>query len=112
MDAIVNPESRTVKVRTEVANRSPDLLRPDMFATGQIVLGKLSGVVTVPKSAVLDDGGLKVVFVKKGASYQRRVVQTGVEMLDRIEIKDGVDAGEQVVVQGAYELKAAAAKGR
>jgi hypothetical protein len=50
--------------------------------------------------------------VKKGGNYQRRVVQTGVETLDRIEIKDGVDAGEQVVVQGAYELKAAAAKGR
>jgi len=112
IDATVNPESRTVKVRTEVANRSPDLLRPDMFASGQIVLGKLSAVVTIPKDAVLDDGGLKIVFVKKGGAYQRRIVRAGVETLDRIEIKDGVDAGEQVVVQGAYELKAAAAKGR
>jgi len=82
-----------------------------MFARGLIKtgVGKLS--VTVPASAVLDDGAAKIVFVTKGEKYERREVVIGSQSNGRIEIRSGLKQGEAVVVEGAAALRAQAAKG-
>jgi len=103
INSVVDPETRTVKVRTEVAN--PDgRLKPDMFANVQIVTDLNRAAISIPQSAVLNDEGKTIVFVAAGNGYQKRQVQAGIQNNDRVEIVDGLVAGDKVVVKGNYLL--------
>lgn len=103
VSSVVEPESRTVKVRTEVTNIG-DRLKPDMFANVEIVTDLNRSAISIPQSAVLDDGGKSVVFVADGNSYKKKIVTAGIKGNDRVEILDGLSAGDKVVVKGNYLL--------
>ncbi len=101
--SVVDPDTRSVKVRTEVPN--PDgRLKPDMFANVEIITDVNRSAISVPQSAVLDDGGKSVVFVAEGTGYKKRVVTAGIKGNDQVEIIDGLVAGDKVVVKGNYLL--------
>jgi cobalt-zinc-cadmium efflux system membrane fusion protein len=101
--SVVDPETRSVKVRTEVPN--PDgRLKPDMFANVEIITDLHRTAISIPQSALLNDGGKSVVFVADGSGYQKRVVTAGIQGNDRVEIIDGLTAGDKVVVKGNYLL--------
>ena len=103
INSVVDPETRTVKVRTEVAN--PDgRLKPDMFANVQIVTDLNRAAISIPQSAVLNDEGKSIVFVAANNGCQKRQVQAGIQNNDRVEIVDGLTAGDKVVVKGNYLL--------
>ena len=103
INSVVDPETRSVKVRTEVPN--PDgRLKPDMFANVQIITDLHRASISIPQSAVLNDGGKTVVFVAEGTGYKKRVVIAGIQSSDRIEIRDGLNPGDKVVVKGNYLL--------
>jgi Cu(I)/Ag(I) efflux system membrane fusion protein len=99
----VNPTTRTAKVRIELAN-ADGLLKPDMYAI--VVIAAAAGrqmVVTVPDSAVLDDGATQVVFVERGAGrYQPRHVTVGRRGDGTAEVTSGIAAGEKVVVAANF----------
>lgn len=103
ISSVVDPETRTVKVRTEVPN-ADGRLRPDMFANVEIIASSRKTAISIPMSAVLDDGGRSVVFVADGNSYKKRDVTLGVKGDERVEITDGLKEGERVVVKGNYLL--------
>lgn len=103
INSVVDPDTRTVKVRTEVAN--PDgRLKPDMFANVQIVTDVNRAAISIPQSAVLNDEGKTIVFVAEGDRYKKRQVQAGIQNNNRVEIVDGLTAGDAVVVKGNYLL--------
>jgi cobalt-zinc-cadmium efflux system membrane fusion protein len=103
VNSVVDPDSRTVKVRTEVPN--PDgRLKPDMFANVEIITDVNGTAISVPQSAVLDDGGKSIVFVADGIDYKQRQVQLGIKSGDRVEIVDGLNSGDRVVTKGNYLL--------
>lgn len=103
VSSVVDPETRTVKVRTEVPN--PDgRLKPDMFANVEIITDLHRTAISIPQSAVLKDGEKSVVFVADGSGYKKRAVITGIQSNDRVEIVDGLSAGDKVVVKGNYLL--------
>ena len=103
INSVVDPDTRTVKVRTEVAN--PDgRLKPDMFANVQIVTDVNRAAISIPQSAVLNDEGKTIVFVAEGNGYKKRQVQAGIQNNNRVEIVDGLNAGDKVVVKGNYLL--------
>ncbi len=103
VSSVVDPDTRTVKVRTEVPN--PDgRLKPDMFANVAIVTDLHSTAISIPQSAVLKDGDKTVVFVAEGSGYKKRQVTAGIQGNDRVEIIDGLSAGDKVVVKGNYLL--------
>ena len=103
VSSVVDPETRTIKVRTEVPNRDGKL-KPDMFANVQIITEVDRSAISVPQSAVLNDNGQSILFVLAAGGYQKRVITVGIESGDRIEIRDGINAGEKVVVKGNYLL--------
>jgi len=103
INSVVDPDSRTVKVRTEVPN--PDgRLKPDMFSNIEIITDVNSTAISVPQSAVLEDGGKSVVFVAEANGYKPRQVQLGIKNGDRVEIVDGLNSGDRVVTKGNYLL--------
>ena len=103
VSSVVDPETRSVKVRTEVPNQD-GRLKPDMFANVEIITDLHRTSISIPQSAVLKDGDKTVVFVVDGDGYKKRAVITGIQGDDRVEIVDGLNAGDKVVVKGNYLL--------
>jgi membrane fusion protein (multidrug efflux system) len=104
IDPQVDPINRTVTIKAVVQN--PDfLLRPGQFATVQLHLDRHVGMPVVPEEALVPDGSRNLVFVIENGSAASRVVETGVRLPGRVEILDGVRAGERVVRTGHEKLK-------
>ena len=102
---VVNPKTRRVTVRCAVPN--PDgRLKPAMYARVTLEAGAPRPVVEVPAEAVHDLDGRTVVFVEEGdGRYASRDVRTGPEAQGRVEVLDGLHAGERVVVKGSVLLE-------
>lgn len=109
----VETASRTVAVRLDVANPTGEL-RPGMSATVSLPLGDAAGtVVVVPLASVQRVGDGWAVFVPRGpADFAIRPVGRGRELGNEVELLSGLAAGETVVVEGAFLLKAEADKAR
>lgn len=99
----VNPDTRTAKVRIEMANPQA-LLKPAMYARVELATFRNKGqVLTVPESAVLDTGTRQLVLVERGEGrFEPRTVKLGARGDGYIEVLDGVKAGEQVVVSANF----------
>lgn len=98
-----DPASGSLKLRLEAEN--PGLaLRPDMFVDVVLPASMPPGL-TVPADSLLDSGLKKTVFVDRGGGYfEPRVVETGWQVGDRVQIVRGLQAGEQVVSSGTFLL--------
>ena len=104
----MDPESRRIPVIFDVANHD-DLLRIGQSLSVRLGTGEAAERVSVPLSAVVDDGGRPVVFVQvAGESFQRRAVRTGPTERGYVQILEGVQPGERVVSKGAYSIRLAA----
>jgi Cu(I)/Ag(I) efflux system membrane fusion protein len=102
----VNRETRTVRVRAELAN--PDaVLLPDMFVDVEIDTGSMRPVLSVPEGAILDTGSRQAVFVDKGEGrYEPRDVKLGHRGGGYVEIREGLAEGEPVVVAANFLIDA------
>ena len=60
--------------------------------------------MTVARDAVVDTGTQQHVFVAVGDRFEPRPVTVGVELTDRVEIRDGLKEGEQIVAAGVFLL--------
>ncbi|MDA8257251.1 MAG: efflux RND transporter periplasmic adaptor subunit [Betaproteobacteria bacterium] len=107
ISSVVDKDSRTVKARVEVPNPG-GRLKPEMFATAAIQTGSGAKALLLPEDAVLLVQGQPTVFVaeKDGFAFAPRAVEVGERAQGRIVIRSGITAGEAVVVNGAYALKA------
>lgn len=98
----MDPATRTVRVRLEVANPR-GLLKPAMFASVSISSGDAHKVLTVPASAVIDSGTRQVVLVQLGqGNFEPRNVRTGRRGDQHVEILEGIFEGEQVVTSANF----------
>jgi Cu(I)/Ag(I) efflux system membrane fusion protein len=102
----VNRETRTVRVRVELANPDSALL-PDMYVDAEIDTGDPQLMLAVPESSVLDAGSRQVVFVEKGEGrFEPREVKLGHRGGGYVEIREGVTEGESVVVSANFLIDA------
>lgn len=98
----VNPATRTIEARMELANRS-GRLAPGMFVTMNFVSLQAQKALLVPTSAVIQTGRRALVMLADGDGTFRPVaVETGIESGGQIEIKRGLRAGQQVVVSSQF----------
>jgi multidrug efflux pump subunit AcrA (membrane-fusion protein) len=68
--------------------------------------GESVTAMMVPKEAVLDNEGRKIVYVLlSGEEFQRREVTLGDEYGDKVAVLSGLQPGERVVTQGAYQIR-------
>ncbi len=108
---VVDLTTRTIKVRCSVTNRGLKL-KPEMFARVNLKMGPGASVLVLPREAVIEVGGQAFVFVQAAdGRFVRRPVVTGMASGDSIHIRQGVQAGERVVVKGALLLKGEQEKG-
>ncbi|MDE2881198.1 MAG: efflux RND transporter periplasmic adaptor subunit [Acidobacteriota bacterium] len=106
--SMIDPDSRTLPVRFAVPN-ADRALKVGMLAEGQILIGDPEQGTAVPVSAIQDEDGLPVIYVKvTGASFERRVVSVGASDGSWTLVTSGIAPGEQVVTEGAYQVNLAA----
>jgi membrane fusion protein, multidrug efflux system len=92
----ISEQNRTLLVEAEVPN-DDDTLAPGAFARAEILTGEEDVVVLVPASSVISFAGIeKVLGVRDGKIVERPIV-TGRRAGDRIEVREGLPAGEPVV---------------
>jgi len=110
----VDAASRTIAIRLDVPN--PDgLLRPGMSATVLLPLGEPGGapVIVVPAAAVQRVGSAWAVFIpQREAAFEIRVIGRGRDLSGDVEVLSGLTPGEDLVIDGAFLLKAEADKAR
>ena len=99
----LDPTTRAMKAEVEVENLD-GLLRPGMYVEVTLVAQERTQVPVVPRRAVTERGGKRVVFVLKGQRVERREVTLGLGDDDTVEIREGVKEGERVVVRGLETL--------
>ena len=112
IDPIIDSKTRVFKVRVELANKK-DLLKPQMFASGILQSAPAKGdQIVVPKSAVMWTGERSIVYVSSKSedqvSFKARMVTLGPSVSDGYVIKEGLTAGEEIVVNGTFSVDAAA----
>lgn len=106
----VDAQTRTVPVIFEFAHPER-ALRLGLTARIQVFAGSGQEAVLIPASAVQDENGAQVVYVQiGGASFERRMVQTGARDGDRIAVVSGLEAGQRVVSKGAYLVRLSTSK--
>jgi cobalt-zinc-cadmium efflux system membrane fusion protein len=108
---LIDENLRTVKIRVEVANKQ-GFLKPNMYIQGKIENRlEQKNLLTVPEEAIQNLEGEKVVFVfEKGDIFAVRHVTLGYRVGDNRIITQGLSEGEQIVIHGAFYLKAEMSK--
>lgn len=108
INPFLNSISRTLKVRASVQNPTGKL-KPGMVANATVNIVKETSSLVVPKTAVIDTGKKKVVWVQiSNTTYQAKIIHTGYESSGYIEVIKGLELGEKVVIEGNFLLDAQA----
>jgi RND family efflux transporter MFP subunit len=97
-----NPQTRTVPVHVHVANPGMMLL-PGMFVNANFVSRAAQPTIVVPRSAVLDTGTRKIVYLAKpDGVFEAREVQVGAPSDDLFPVTGGLALGDKVVLNGNF----------
>ena len=102
---VLDPQTRTARVRCEVANPGTRL-KVDMFATVHVPTKFNRIAVAIPQAAIQQVEESTVVFVRKSETeFEARQVEVGNTVSGLVEIVSGLSEGEPVVIEGAFHLK-------
>ncbi len=113
IDPTIDPLTRTIRVRATVPDQE-ERLRPGMFVDVAVVLPQEASAVVVPRTAIVHAAYGDSVFVvedKKDATGQnakvvrQQFVRTGRARGDFVAVQEGIKAGDEVVVAGAFKLR-------
>lgn len=103
--AIIDEQTRATKIIFQLPNAGR-ALRLGMQANVRLDAGEQVTAIVIPKEAVLEHEGKKIVYVLlSGEEFERREVTIGDELGGKIAVLSGLNKGERVVTQGAYQLK-------
>jgi RND family efflux transporter MFP subunit len=100
----VDRQSRTMKVEAYV-NNADGVLKPGIFARVTILTGRHDKALTVPPSAVFQFAGLEKLFVIENGRIAERIVRSGLQTDDYIEIVEGVKEGDVVATSNLGSLQ-------
>jgi membrane fusion protein (multidrug efflux system) len=105
LDPTVDTATRTLQIQALVSNEE-GALRPGMSARLRVVVGSLGDVVLVPRPALISQGTRYLLYLIDGeGTVSEREVLPGEFLLDRVEIKKGLEGGEQVIVAGHQKVR-------
>lgn len=101
----IDKDSRTLRGRIEVRN-TDGRLKPEMFATAAITTGGAVKALSLPDAAIVLINEQPTVFIQEDKHFEPRPIEIGEKLRGRVIVKSGLKADDQVVMAGAYALKA------
>ena len=98
-------ETRTARARIELPNPGLEL-KPEMYVDVRIAAAQQAAALVIPTEAILDSGEQQTVFVALGEGrFEPRIVRSGVkDDSGNVEILEGLQEGEQVVISAQFML--------
>ncbi|MCW9705765.1 efflux RND transporter periplasmic adaptor subunit [Fodinibius salsisoli] len=103
----IDPQTRTLPLVYELDNTQNELPL-GMFSTVHINTDTKENVLAIPQSALIEEEGNYNVYVHvSGESFRKQRVTTGIEHRGWVEITSGLQGGEHVVTENAYQVKLA-----
>ena len=98
----LDPKTRTLKVRLQFDN--PDeALKPNMYAHVSIYGGAKENILTMPREALIRTGNEQRVIVDLGnGRFAARKIKAGIESGDWVEVIEGINENDNVVVSGQF----------
>ena len=104
IDPRIDPVTRTVRLTAEFSN--PDeALKPGMFLSVALEVTTKDDAVVVPEEAVVSDGVRHVIYPVKDNKVERRVIRIGQRQGGKVEVVEGLQPGETIVVLGLQRVR-------
>ena len=100
----IDPVTRTLRVQSEFDNDDADL-RPGMFMTVRLVLSEQTDAVLVPEQALMTEGRELYAYLVEDDTVKRVTVVIGQRRRGEVQILDGIEAGDTIVVTGQQRLR-------
>ncbi len=100
----INPETRSFLARVLIDNQEL-LFRPGMFVKSGIVVAGKDSAIVIPKDIIQIKGRGKTVFIVLKGAANERIIETGIENPDSVEVTDGLDLNDRLIVKGFETLK-------
>lgn len=97
--------TRAATVRVIIENTNGEWM-PGAFVTGAIRISDKNLPIIIPRNAVQNFEGRDIVFLADDHGYRQVPVVTGRHDRENVEILSGLNSGQHIVTQGAFELKA------
>ena len=104
LSPVVDQSTGTVKVTVKL-NPSDRSFRPGAFVRVDIKTDTRQQAVLIPKRAVLQEDGANFVFIAEGETAHRKKITLGYQNEGEVEVREGVSAGDKIVVAGQGNLK-------
>jgi RND family efflux transporter MFP subunit len=101
---VVDPNTSTVRLTMRL-NEGADVLRAGGFVKARITTDTHSEALSIPKLALIEEGGLRSVFVAEADTVRKVEINTGLYDESYVEILDGVEDGAFVVTIGQGGLR-------
>ena len=103
-DPRVDPKTGTFGVRAELSNPSQKLL-PGQFTRVKLLLDVMEDAVVVPRKAVsIEKGGAFIYVMRPDSIAEKRFLQTGPELDNKIVVERGLGDNEWIVTEGYHKL--------
>ncbi len=100
----IDPQSRSFKAVVKIKNNEL-LLRPGMFAKGEIIVASKDSIIVIPKDIILSKQRGNTVFVIDKGQAQERIITFGLENPESVEVISGLEIGEKLVTKGFETLR-------
>jgi multidrug efflux pump subunit AcrA (membrane-fusion protein) len=108
INPVLDSKSRTLKIRATIKNPHGKL-KPGMVANAVLNVSLEGEPFVVPRSAIIDTGKRKVVWVQvNNKEFRAKTILAGTESEGYVEVKEGLMEGEKVVIEGNFLLDAQA----
>ena len=100
----INAETRSFKSVINIKN-SKLLMRPGMFAKGEIVVASVDSTIVIPKDVILSKQRGNTVFVVDKGLAQERIITFGLENPNEVQILSGLEKADRLVIKGFETLR-------
>ncbi|MBI9039015.1 MAG: efflux RND transporter periplasmic adaptor subunit [Bacteroidales bacterium] len=100
----IDPETRSFKAIVKI-NNPEFLLRPGMFAKGEIIVASLDSAIVIPKDIILSKQRGNTVFIINKGLAQERIINFGLENPEEVQIISGLEKNDRIVIKGFETLR-------
>ncbi|MCB0430878.1 MAG: efflux RND transporter periplasmic adaptor subunit [Flavobacteriales bacterium] len=105
VDPVIDPQSRTVRVRALLQPKEGKDIMPGTFAEVMLATNQIDDALLVPSQAVVPEINEQTVYLFKKGKAVRRVIQAGTRTADKVHVLEGVGAGDTVLTTGLLQVK-------
>lgn len=105
IDPLIDQQSRTINIRALMQQQPEKKIMPGTFAEVIVTTNNEENALLVPTQAVVPEIDHQTVYLSKNGKAVRRVIQMGNRTADKVQVLNGIEAGDTVITTGLLMVK-------